>query len=255
MSAPVQLAVLSRQGGRSTNEDACGHWRSEQSLCCVVADGAGGHGGGDVASRLVVQHIIGQASLAPLTAADEVHDLLVDTNAALLRQQSQSSSKSASDMRSTVVALFIDLVRNEAVWGHAGDSRLYLFRDGAVVSQTRDHSFVQAMVDAGLLMPQQMITHPRRSELQSALGCHPEELLVSTQERPWPLQQHDAFLLCSDGLWEYVDADEMCASLHEADGPDGWLRALEELVLQHAAEAGKSRHDNFSGIALFIGPH
>lgn len=247
----IELAVLSRQGGRASNQDACGHWRSEQRLCCVVADGAGGHGGGDVASKLVVRHIIDQASLAPLTRADEVHDLLFDANAHLRRHQSESDS--TRDMHSTVVALFVDLDGREALWGHAGDSRLYLFRDGGVLSHTRDHSVVQAMVDAGMLMPEQVRTHPRRSELQSAIGSRPEDLLVSTAPRPWPIEPRDAFLLCTDGLWEYVDEAEMCSSLGEAADPTAWLARLEELVLLHAAQAGKSGHDNFSGIAVWVG--
>ncbi|MGZ8254152.1 MAG: PP2C family protein-serine/threonine phosphatase [Burkholderiaceae bacterium] len=248
---PVELAVLSRPGGRATNQDACGHWHSEDRLCCVVADGAGGHGGGDVAAKLVVSHIIDQASLAPLARADEVQDLLIDANAHLRRHQSDSDR--TKDMHSTVVALFVDLTSQEALWGHAGDSRLYLFRDGLMLSQTRDHSVVQLMADAGLLMPEQMRTHPRRSELQSALGSAPEDLLVSTVAHPWSLRPRDVFLLCTDGLWEYVDEAEMCASLSRATDPGAWLAKLEELVLLHAAESGKTGHDNFSGIAVWVG--
>ena len=247
----IELAVLSRQGGRAGNQDACGHWKSEQRLCCVVADGAGGHGGGDIASKLVVRHIIDQASMAPLARADEVQDLLIDTNAQLRRHQSESDG--TRDMHSTAVALFVDLVRREALWGHAGDSRLYLFRDGVVLSQTRDHSVVQAMVDAGVLMPEELRTHPRRSELQSALGSRPEDLLVSTAARPCLLKPRDAFLLCTDGLWEYVGEAEMCASLSSATDPGAWLAKLEQLVLLHAGEGGKTGHDNFSGIAVWVG--
>lgn len=249
----IEVAVLSRPGGRATNQDACGHWRSEARFCCVVADGAGGHGGGDVASKLVVRHIIDQASLAPLARTDEVEDLLIDTNVQVRRHQSESER--TVDMHSTVVALFVDLTRHEALWGHAGDSRLYLFRDGLMISHTRDHSAVQAMVDAGLLMPEQMRNHPRRSELHSALGSRPEDLLVSTAARPWHLKAHDVFLLCTDGLWEYVDEAEMCASLSRAVDPEAWLTSLEELVLRHAAEFGRTRHDNFSGIAVWVGGH
>jgi PPM family protein phosphatase len=247
----LELASLSRPGGRASNQDACGHWRSDERLCCVVADGAGGHGGGDVAAELVVRHIIDQASLAPLARADEVQHLLIDTNAHLRRHQSDSAS--TRDMHSTVVALFVDLTCQEALWGHAGDSRLYLFRDGVMLSHTRDHSVVQLMADAGLLMPEQIRTHPRRSELQSALGSAPEDLLVSIVPRPWRLKPRDAFLLCTDGLWEYVNEAEMCASLNRAADPADWLAKLEELVLLHASERGKVGHDNFSGIAVWVG--
>lgn len=250
-SRQVEVAILSRQGGRPYNEDACGHWHSDQRLCCVVADGAGGHGGGDVASKLVVRHIIDQVASAPLARADEVRDLLIDTNAQVHRHRPDADS--TRDMHSTVVALFVDLATQQALWGHAGDSRLYLFRDGQMLMHTRDHSVVQSMVDAGMLMPDQIRTHPRRSELQSALGSRPEDLQVSTSYAPWALAQRDVFLLCTDGLWEFVNEAEMCASLSRAADPSAWLEQLEQLVLQHAAANGKPGHDNFSGIAVWVG--
>lgn len=250
-SNPVELAILSRPGGRSYNEDACGHWHADGRLCCVVADGAGGHGGGDIASKLVVRHIIEQSASAPLQRVDEVQDLLIDTNTQLRRHRGEAEG--TRDMHSTVVALFIDLERGEALWGHAGDSRLYLFRGGQMLAHTRDHSVVQSLVDAGVLAPEQMRTHPQRSELQSALGSRPEHLLVSTASRPWTLRPGDVFLLCTDGLWELVDEAEMSASLDRAANPAAWLAQLEQLVLRHAAEQGKTGHDNFSGIAVWYG--
>jgi PPM family protein phosphatase len=246
------LATLSRQGGRAVNEDSCGHRSSARHLCCVVADGAGGHGGGDIASKLVVGHILDQAAFAPLVRSDEVHDLLIDANVHLRRNQSESDR--SKDMHTTVVALFLDLDGSRAMWGHAGDSRLYLFREGQLLFRTHDHSFVQSMVDAGLLMPEQVRTHPKRSQLLSALGSAPEDLLLTTGER-WPLKPGDVFLLCTDGLWEYVDETELIASLQESADPTAWLAKLEALVLLHAAEAGKPGHDNYSGIALWVGHH
>jgi serine/threonine protein phosphatase PrpC len=247
----IELAILSRPGGRDYNEDACGHWHSEQHLCCVVADGAGGHGGGDVAARLAVQHILEQFAAAPLARPDEVQDLLLDTNATVIRHRADAPSQ--SQMHSTVVGLFIDLVQGEALWGHAGDSRLYLFREGQMLAHTRDHSLVQSLVDAGVLGPDQMRTHPRRSELLSALGSDPENLHLTAATKPWRLRAGDVFLLCTDGLWEFVNEAEMCASLSRAPNPQVWLAGLEQLVLRHAAEMGRTGHDNFSGISVWIG--
>nr|WP_316643663.1 protein phosphatase 2C domain-containing protein [uncultured Roseateles sp.] len=248
----IELAILSRRGGRSYNEDACGHWHSERHLCVVVADGAGGHGGGDIASRLAVSHIIEQFAAAPLAEAEEVHDLLVDTNANVIRHRTDGEAQ--ANMHSTVVSLFIDLERGEALWGHAGDSRLYVFRDGQMLAHTRDHSLVQSLVEAGLLTTEQMRTHPKRSELHSALGTDPADLRVTTATRPWVLRAGDVFLLCTDGLWEYVNEAEMSAALSRAHDPVAWLSSLEQLVLRNAKEAQKPGHDNFSGVAVWIGP-
>jgi serine/threonine protein phosphatase PrpC len=247
----IELAILSRQGGRAYNEDACGHWHSDSHLCCVVADGAGGHGGGDIAARLAVRHIIEQFAAGPLAAPEEVHDLLLGTNASVIRHRADGEAQ--SQMHSTVVGLFIDLDRGEALWGHAGDSRLYVFRDGQLLAHTRDHSLVQSLVEAGLLTEDQMRTHPRRSELHSALGTEAEDLHITTITRPWQLIAGDVFLLCTDGLWEYVEDEQMCESLKRAGDPSAWLTNLEQIVLRTAEEANKPGHDNFSGVAVWIG--
>ena len=244
----LELAILSRQGGRDYNEDACGHWHSNERLCCVVADGAGGHGGGDIASRLVVRYIIERCGQAPVDSAEAVHALIVDANRELLAQRVPDSVR--QDMHTTVVALFVDLARGRALWGHAGDSRLYAFRDGALALHTRDHSLVQSLVDAGMLAPEGLRTHPQRSELLSALGTQDDELQVAASESPWPLQAGDVFLLCTDGLWEYVDDAELQDSLAGAFDPDAWLAELEARVLRNAAH--KPRHDNFSALAVWI---
>jgi serine/threonine protein phosphatase PrpC len=247
----IELAILSRQGGRAYNEDACGHWHSEQHLCCVVADGAGGHGGGDIASKLAVRHIIEQTAAAPLSRPDEVRDLLLDTNATVIRHRADGAAQ--AHMHTTVVSLFIDLTQGLALWGHAGDSRLYVFRDGQMLAHTRDHSVVQSLVEAGLLQPEQMRTHPQRSELLSALGSDPEHLHITTATKPWHLHDGDVFLLCTDGLWEWVNEVELSASLARAANPQAWLAALEQLVLRHAGAAAKATHDNFSAITVWIG--
>jgi len=247
----MELATLSRRGGRNYNEDACGHWHSDSHLCCVVADGAGGHGGGDKASKLAVQFILGAFAGTPDGTPEAIERMIVATNRSII--QHRADDRALQNMHSTVVALFIDFEARSGTWGHCGDSRLYVFRAGKVAARTRDHSLVQSLVEAGVLTPDQMRTHPRRSELHSALGTEAEDLRVSTLTRPWQLLAGDVFLLCTDGLWEYVEDLQMCESLHQAADPSSWRTALEQLVLRNAEAANKPRHDNFSGVAVWIG--
>lgn len=244
----LELAILSRRGGRNYNEDACGHWHSDSHLCCVVADGAGGHGGGDKASKLAVQQVIAGYAAHPSAAPEEIRRLIVETNRALIAHR--DSDESTQNMHTTLVALFIDLDSYTATWGHCGDSRLYVFRSGRVAVQTRDHSLVQSLVDGGLLTEDRMRTHPQRSELLSALGVVEQDLQVSVCEQPWALQAGDVFLLCTDGLWEYVLEEELEHSLGAAAGPHAWLDDLERRVL--AAALHKPRHDNFSALAVWV---
>ena len=244
----MEIAILSDQGGRSYNEDACGHWHSDRHLCCVLADGAGGHGGGDVASRLAVQTLLNAFADHPTTDGESLSQLVWQTNDALLGQR--GSDKRLRDMHTTVVCLVIDFVDRMAHWSHVGDSRLYWFRDGRLRDRTLDHSLVQSLINAGVLTPEQARAHPRRSELQSALGTRPEDLQVGASGGSVDVQAGDAFLLCSDGLWEFVDDDAMADALGQATSPSEWLDALERTVRD--AASSRASHDNFSAVAVWL---
>src|SRR5262249_10486969 len=155
-------------GGRKYNEDACGHWASERHLCCVLADGAGGHGGGDIASRLAVSAMLTQFSEAPTAGGEELLGLLRRVNQAVLDGREPTGPR--RDMHSTVVGMVLNLESGFADWAHCGDSRLYWFRAGRMVEHTKDHSFVQSLLDAGVVREDQVRSHPNRSVLTSALG-------------------------------------------------------------------------------------
>jgi len=243
----LELAILSDQGGRSYNEDACGHWQSERQLCCVLADGAGGHGGGDVASRLAVQDLLGAFAAAPTSDGDALAALVRQTNAQLLAARAPGPTQ---DMHTTVVCLVIDAINHAAHWAHAGDSRMYWFHDGRIAQRTRDHSLVQSLVDAQLLAEADMTTHKQRNELLSALGMPEDDLLVGNSSAPTDIAAGDAFLLCTDGFWEYVDDAFFESSLRVADTPDAWLAALAAQVGQ--ATQDKPSHDNFSALAVWV---
>ena len=244
----MELATLSRRGGRSYNEDACGHWHSDSHLCCVVADGAGGHGGGDKAARLAVQFILGTYAKAPDITKESIERTLLETSRTIIAHRADDAAQ--QNMHSTVVSLFMDLDLSVAAWGHCGDSRLYVFRGGRIVSRTRDHSLVQSLVDGGLLQPEQVRGHPQRSELLSALGVADDDLQISVSPEPWRVVAGDVFLLCTDGLWEYVEDAELETALGSSVSPHAWLQALEQQVLAHAAH--KPSHDNFTALAVWV---
>jgi PPM family protein phosphatase len=248
----VQLATasLTDRGGRQRNEDSLGDWSSERLYYCVIADGAGGHGGGDVASRIVVDTVL--ADLRYLTVAElpptggRLASALSHANENILEEQVHGSGD-VKDMRSTAVLLAIDLECRTAAWAHCGDTRLYCFRGAQICAQTRDHSMVQQMVDARLLEAGDIRHHPRRNLLLSALGTR-DELNIDGLVETFELRDRDAFLMCTDGLWEYVDEDFMCNTLAQAANPAGWLDAL---VVQVRATA-KANHDNYSAFAVWV---
>lgn len=244
----MQVATMTRRGGRKHNEDACGHWHSPRHLCCVVADGAGGHGGGDKASKLAVENILGGFAELPDLSASLIEELIANTNRSIIRHRADDAA--VQNMYSTVVAMTIDLERAAGLWGHSGDSRLYAFRSGRIAARTHDHSLVQSLVDGGMLAPEEMRSHPQRSELLSALGVNEEDLQIAVSREAWRLQPGDVFLLCTDGLWEFVEDPQLEASLAGADDPLSWLHALERRVLDAAVK--KPRHDNFTALTAWV---
>jgi serine/threonine protein phosphatase PrpC len=241
----LEIAALSKQGGRSHNEDACGYWTSDAGCCWVVSDGAGGHGGGDVAAKTVVSNILRDFAACPAVAPERISELILRANQAVLLEQ--ATSQATRNMRATAAVLEIDNVTETATWGHLGDTRIYVFRGCRVLFQSRDHSVMQTMVDAGFGDAAMLRTHPQRSVLLAALGTT-EEIRPAVHETV-ALRDGDVFLLCTDGLWEYVDEAAMERLLAASLTAEYWLAALEAEVLAHA----KRDHDNYSALAVWVG--
>jgi PPM family protein phosphatase len=249
----LELAILSQPGGRENNEDACGHWSHDNRLCCVVADGAGGHGGGQRASQLAVQTLIqsfAQRHVGVTRSDDEpcLQAFLRQASREIIEHRGETPAQ--RHMHTTVVTLWVDLNRQEARWAHCGDSRLYAFSAGQLRSRTCDHSLVQSLLDGGLLKETELRTHPQRSELLSALGVDESDLQISVQPQPWRLAEEDAFLLCTDGVWEWLDDDTITQTLQSASSPQTWLQALQTQVLRAAAQ--NPHHDNYSALAVWV---
>lgn len=243
-------ASVSDTGARLCNEDAFGEWRGAGQRACIVADGAGGHGGGDTASRIVVDTVrdelqrVASAGL-PLTGSNLMR-VLLRANDAIVDAQEQGGR--LENMRSTAVLLAIDEIRQCAAWAHCGDTRLYCFRNGAVQIQTQDHSIVQSMVDANLLPEQDVRSHPRRNVLFSALGTA-DDLSIAVSGDPFALADGDVFLLCTDGFWEHVNETAMIDSISRTESPAAWL----ELLATHIRAASAAGQDNFTAMAVWVG--
>ncbi|AXA90513.1 PP2C family serine/threonine-protein phosphatase [Massilia sp. YMA4] len=238
----LRVAVLSQPGGRAVNEDACGYWAGPGCWIGVVSDGLGGHAGGEVASRIAVEAALDSFRRTPLVTAAGVVGAMRAANDALLAEQQRRPE--LASMRATLVILAVDTHNARATWAHVGDTRLYCFRANAILLRTRDHSVVQAMVDAGYLAPEQLRDSPHRNALLSALG--EAEAPVPQISAPLHVRDGDRFLLCTDGFWEYTLEEDMERSLAAAGDPDSWLRQLEHLVRAR----GRPGQDNYSALAV-----
>ena len=239
----LEISVVSAPGGRERNEDAYGFWTGDGCCLAVVSDGAGGHAAGDVASRLAVHVVLQTLQEAPDCSAATLEAALHAAHRALLTQQ--AARDELASMRATATVLAIDTARDTAVWAHVGDTRLYCLRAGAIVAQTKDHSVVQKLVDAGYLPATALRESLARSKLFAALG-HETELPVAVQAMSFPLYVGDAFLLCTDGFWEYVDEAVMVDTLAHSASPAAWLEAMVADVVR----CGGREQDNYSALAV-----
>ncbi|MBW9109585.1 serine/threonine-protein phosphatase [Microbacterium trichothecenolyticum] len=191
-------AAISHTGKvRSNNQDS-GYAGSN---LFVVADGMGGHAGGDVASSLAISRL--QDLDRPFDSTAEAERALRDaiSDAAVDLVDTVGARPELAGMGTTVSALI--MVDEYAVIAHIGDSRIYLFRDGALTQITTDHTFVQRLVDSGRITPEEARYHPRRSVLMRVLGDMDTDPELDTFIMP--TQPGDRWLLCSDGLSGVVD--------------------------------------------------
>lgn len=242
MTLRVETAALSRRGNRDTNEDAV-HWQSlDDDGIWVVADGLGGHGGGIMAALLTAQ-TLASAPLADFTPQGLERRFAEAQQVVLQRQKEDPEYR---HMHSTAVALALS--DGQALWAHCGDSRLTWFRQGRVVFQTKDHSFVQAKVDAGVLAAAEIRGHPDRSRLLSSIGGASTGFRVTTAPQAEPLTGDDAFLLSSDGFWEVVTEAEMEADWAKSLSAEQWLQRLERRLLERRL----ADQDNYSAIAVWL---
>jgi PPM family protein phosphatase len=240
----IEIVTLSQQGGRTYNEDVHGHWSDGQYIACLVADGAGGHGGGDVAADIARTTILKAFSNYPEISATALRALLLKANEAVVARQQQGTK--LVGMRTTVVLAVMDLHREELMWAHCGDSRAYLFRHGTVIARTTDHSLVQQMVATGMIDDEGARQHPQRNLLLSALGGGEGELEIAISE-PVHILPGDVLLLCSDGVWEPVGDALFEEMLKRSPSPRSWLQQLDESVRANA----KPGHDNYTALTLW----
>jgi len=197
----------------------------------VVADGMGGHAGGDVASAIAAKRVAEADTDYPSARDAEfaLQQALIAANSLLAETVFEHSE--LTGMGTTVSAVL--RVGNELALAHIGDSRIYRFRDGELVQITADHTFVQRLVDSGRITPEEAAVHPRRSVLMRVLGDVDAAPEIDTGI--FDTKPGDRWLLCSDGLSSYVADDKMAAILSTVRTAQGAADRLVKESLDHGA--------------------
>ncbi|WP_029746798.1 Stp1/IreP family PP2C-type Ser/Thr phosphatase [Leucobacter chironomi] len=229
MTVGYESAIGSHVGMvRSNNQDS----GFAGDYLFLVADGMGGHAGGDVASAIAAK-TMADFDVAPAGSAEATTNTLrsaiLDTNAKL-----RSTVKDRPELAGmgTTFTGFIT-VDDRLALAHIGDSRLYLLRDNELRQITKDHTFVQRLVDSGKITEDEAKVHPRRSVLMRVLGDVESSPQVDTEvlnTRPG-----DVWLLCSDGLCGYVEDSDIEKILRRRVSLQGAVDALIDKSLAHGA--------------------
>ncbi len=166
-----------------------------------VADGMGGHNAGDVASRMAVL-LLGRVLEGAAPDEEMLRAGMEEVNQMIFEEQEKNEA--LSGMGTTMTVIWEDEAR--VILGHVGDSRAYRMRNGKIELISQDHSMVAELLRAGLLTPEQARHHHYRNVITRALGSAPE---ITVDTRALDKRRGDKYLICSDGLYEYVSEEEM----------------------------------------------
>jgi serine/threonine protein phosphatase PrpC len=240
----VEYADISLLGGREENQDRVTVAVSEQAALLVVADGMGGHAHGARAAQVTQQTIIESFWRTPQPLFDPLgflhstlgraHDEVVKLGLTLPLEQRP---------RATCAVCLIQ--QRASWWAHVGDSRLYHFRNGALMARSRDHSHVELLLREGLISADQAHNHPMRNFVECCLGGDPIMPDMSLSRRR-PLQANDVVMACTDGLWGTLKDEEMIAEL---SGP-GPLRQKLLTLGERAIKRAGAGSDNTTAAAV-----
>lgn len=240
--AMVTFAHVSAAGGRKKNDDcvATSHMGPELGLY-ILADGLGGHRGGEVASGIAADVC---RTLYPFHYRDPDLLSVCFSEAQKAIREKISQDPSLESMRTTLVLLLQE--GNRFSWGHIGDSRLYYFREGKFAFRTVDDSVPQMLLKLGEIRESDLSSHPDRNKLLAVLGSDTNEPAFHLSE-PVLAGSQDAFLLCTDGFWEHIDEKEMEKALKKSSDVSDWLVRMEETVLKNSRP---DTRDNYSALAV-----
>jgi serine/threonine protein phosphatase PrpC len=233
------------QGARDHNDDTFADADLMAGRCLVVSDGAGGHRGGAIAARIVTDSVLLHLAQAPQWHDDTLRAAIDVASAAV--HQRQQENPSLGKMSATVAVLCLDAGARVARWTHLGDTRVLFFRRGVCEQLTRDHSVLQSFADAGLLESMGRDEGPDRSVLYAAVGAEGDTRPAVGMRAD--LEEGDAFLICTDGVWDTLTTAAIERLLGLAGSVQEWVQSVGAAV----RAAKRSNQDNYTALGAWVG--
>ncbi len=245
----ILTSAICKQGGREYNQDYLDQTVADDGACLVVCDGLGSYYGSEVASRICATNIIETYNRIKQIDAEravrpEFCQSYVQTAHNRVVDEKEKNPKIKSSC-TTVACVVTDF--NTTVMSHIGDTRVYFFKGGKLHYQTKDHSLSQIAVEMGQIPLRDIRSHKDQNKLTRVLGSDyyiPPDCDIYKS----PLLAGDAFILCTDGFWEYVYEEEMEQDLLSSVTPDEALAKMEQRLLARVTKY----NDNYSAIVAMI---
>lgn len=238
-----ETGLSNRLGNRANNQDRCSYLEHCGDVLLLLADGMGGHRGGDLAAQQFIDSMTMslQRQKTPISdPADFLNASIVNAHLDISRLGAQHEPPFYP--RTTCVACLVQ--DGIAWWAHVGDSRLYLIRNKDVLTRTRDHTYIEDLVKNNVITEDEMAEHPMRNYVSFCLGGAAEPPPV-TLGKPTELLSDDVLLLCSDGLWNAVKMKKLLKLLDKKE-----LEEALDAMTNKAEQATYPYSDNISAIAM-----
>lgn len=227
----IITSAYTNSGGHDVNEDSyyCG------KNFFAAADGLGGHGDGEKASRCAIEYM--KQNVPEEFSSEKIIELIEGANKEVCALESEA--------KTTIAAAFLE--KDTFRYINVGDSRIYYFHNGRITAMSKDHSVCQAAVDMDMMKFEEIRSSPDRPKLLRVLGAR-DKACMSKEYPPIKMCGGDAFLICSDGFWEFVLETEMETDLLKSSSPQQWLRYMLKRVILRS----RNNNDNYTAICGFI---
>ena len=239
MGIAIDACTAQHIGDRKEQQDRIGlfaHPRRKGTLLAIVADGMGGHTGGSLAAEQVVH--TAKANFERYSPeAETPHELLAESFKEAHMMIRTGRALNEQDPHSTGTSMIVE--PGKATWAWCGDSRLYHFRNGVLKSRTRDHSYYEELIRTQKMSAADAAKHTHRNVLVTSLGGDDAPRIESAEVTD--LQAGDAFLLCSDGLWDYFSDEELARVMTEYKARQG-----SEILINTGRDRAQGGGDNLS---------
>lgn len=247
--ADIKAVVLSDLGNIRTNNEDMGLFFKvadekairQKGYMLIVADGMGGHQAGEVASKMATDIVCREYFNQKNGSIEKGLEKALSTANKTIYEKS-SSQAAFKGMGTTCTVLVV--IGSDVYYAHVGDSRAYIQKGGAIMQITEDHTYVQQLVNNGDITAAEAAVHPKRNILTNAMGTKPD-LRIDTGKSKYSFEKNDKLLLCSDGLYDYLNDEDLNIILKE----NSLKNAASIMVAQAKTRGG---HDNITVVLAEI---